>query len=58
MKHEADCGTTDNWQSLDGPKRLKRKCGGEGNQRTNREYPVFGIVKIIQNIEKSPGDLR
>ena len=29
-----------------------------GNQRTSRYYPEYRIIKIGQNTEKSPGDLR
>ena len=32
--------------------------GRAGNLRTSRVHPNFSIVKINQNTEKSPGDLR
>ena len=32
--------------------------GAFGNRRTGRDYPNCSIVKIDQNTEKSPGDLR
>ena len=28
------------------------------NQRTSGDYPNYSIIKIDQNIEESPGDLR
>ena len=31
---------------------------GLGNKRTNRDHPNYDIVKIGQNTDKSPGDLR
>ena len=35
-------------------------CGAErvGNQRTSRNHPKYSIVKIGQNTEKSPSDLK
>ena len=29
-----------------------------GNKRTSRDHPDYSIIKISQNTEKSPGDLR
>ena len=32
--------------------------GGLGNKMTNGDYPNNSIIKIDQNTEKSPGDLK
>ncbi len=32
--------------------------GGLGNKRTSGENPNYSIIEIVQNTEKSPGDLR
>ena len=37
--------------------RLGKKTEGTGYQRENWGYPDHGIVKIILNTEKSPGNL-
>ena len=29
-----------------------------GNRRTNQDYPDYSIVKIGQNTQESPGDLK
>ena len=39
-------------------KRTDKVTGGLGNKRTSRDRPNNSIIKIDQNIEKSPGDLR
>ena len=40
------------------PKKLEKKIGTIGNQRNNRDDQYDSIVKLSQNTEKSPGDLR
>ena len=32
--------------------------GGFGNKRKSGDHPNYSIIKIGQNTEKSPGDLR
>ena len=32
--------------------------GGLGNKRMSHDHPNYSIIKISQNTEKSPGDLR
>ena len=34
-----------------------KRIRGTGNQRKNREHPIYVIVKIGLNTEKTPGDL-
>ena len=53
MEHEGDGHTNCNWctrKYLQGSGRLK-------NQRTSQDHPIYSI-KIDQNTEKIPGDLR
>ena len=38
--------------------RIGTKTGGLGNKRTCGDHQNYGISKIGQNTEKSPGDLR
>ena len=38
--------------------RISTRIGGLGNNRTSRDYPNNCIIKIGQNIEKSPRNLR
>ena len=58
VKHEGDGDTDYNWSTWKGPTLLGEKPGGIGNQRKNRDHSDYSIVKIGQNTEKSPGDLR
>ena len=37
---------------------ILKGAGRVGNRRTSRNHPNDGIVKVGQNTEKSPGDLR
>ena len=39
-------------------KRISKETGGLGNKRTIRDHPDTSTIKISQNTEKSPGDLR
>ena len=38
--------------------RIGKRSGGNGNKRSSVEHPNYSTVKIGQNTEKSPGDLR
>ena len=40
------------------PQRLGKETGRLRNQRASRDHPDYIIIKIGQNTEKSPGDLR
>ena len=39
-------------------KGLLRRLEGLGNKRSNEDHPNCNIIKIGQNTEKSPGDLK
>ena len=59
MEHEDDSDTSSNWSDLNGPQRPVYRMGGEELEiRRSRNNPNYSIVKISQNTEKSPGDLR
>ena len=57
MEHEGESDTNCNWCIQNNPQRLGKGVGRVGNQRMRRDHPSY-IVKIGQNTEKSPGDLR
>ena len=41
-----------------GKQNLGKGTGRIGNRKKNSDYPIYSIVEIGQNIEKSPGDPR
>ena len=47
-----------NWCSRYGHQRIGKGTGGLGNKRTSGDHPNYSFIKISQNTEKSPGDLR
>ena len=58
MDHEGDSDTKCNWCTWNNPQRLSKKTGRLRNQIMNRDHPDYSIIKIDQNTEKSPEDLR
>ena len=58
MEHEGDSDTNSSWGTRNDPQGLGEGAGIVGNRRTSRDYPNYSIVKIGQNTEKSPSDLR
>ena len=40
------------------PQRIGKGTGGIGNKRTSGDHLNYSIIKINQNTEKSPADLR
>ena len=55
MQYEGN--TNSNWCTRNNPQRLDKGTGRLSNQRTSGDYPDYSI-KIGQNTEKSPGDLK
>ena len=45
-------------RQVESPKGLVQGTGELGNKRTSGNHPNDSIIKIGQNTEKSPGDLR
>ena len=58
MQLQGDGDTNYSWRALNSSKRLEKGSGRVGNQRSNRDRPVYSIVEIGQNTQKSPGDTR
>ena len=58
MEHEGDGGTKCNWSAQNNLHRVGNGDGRFRNQRMNTDHADYSIVKIGQNTEKSPGDLR
>ena len=58
MEHEVDGDTNCNWCTWNNPQRVGTWTGGFENKRTREDHPNYSIIKISQNTEKSPADLR
>ena len=58
MEHEGDSDTNCNWCTQYSHQRFGSRIGGLGNKNTSGDHLNYNIVKIDQNTEKSPGDLR
>ena len=58
VENEGDGDTNCDKCTWNGPQRLRKRNGGDGNWRTNPDYPGYNIVKNGKNTEKSPGDLK
>ena len=58
MEHESDGDTNSNWCTRNSRQRMDKRTGEHGNKRTNENLPNDSIIKIDQNTEKSPRDLR
>ena len=57
MEYESDGDTNRNCCARYSHQRVGKGTGGLGNKRTSGDHPNYGIIKISQNTEKSPGDL-
>ena len=57
-EHEGDGDSNYNWCSRYSHQSIGTGTGGLGNKRTNRDHPNYNFIKIDQNTEKSPGDMR
>ena len=58
MEHEGDDDTNCNWGAWNNLQSLGKVAGGVGNKKTNRYHSNYSIIEVVQNTEKSPGDLR
>ena len=58
MKYEDDGDTNCNCCTRNDLQRLGERAERVGNRWTSREHPNYSIVKIAQNTEKCPGNLR
>ena len=55
MKHKDDDDTNCNWYTQNNSQKIGK---GTGRFRSQRRSGDYNIIKIGQNTEKSPGDLR
>ena len=58
VHYKSDSDTNSNWCSWYSHQRIDTDIGWQGNKRTRGEHPNYNIIKIDQNTEESPGDLR
>ena len=58
MEHEVYSNVNCNWCTEKDTQSLFKGYGSLGNQRFSRDHPNYSIVKIGQNTEKSPVDLK
>ena len=58
VEYESDGNNNCNWCSWYSHQKIDTWTGGFGNKRTNGDHPNYSFIKIGQNAEKSPGDLR
>ena len=58
MEDESDGDIHCNWRAWNNPQRIGKGTGRRENKRTSGDHPDYSIIKIGQNTEKSPGDLR
>ena len=58
MEYEGDSDTNCNWCAWNNSQRVSKETGKLGNERKSGVNPDYSIIKIGQNIEKSPGNLR
>ena len=58
MEHEGDGDYNSGWCTWDNPQRIGTETRRLENKSTSSDHPVYSIIKIGQNTEKSPGDLR
>ena len=58
MKHEGGCETNCSCCVRNNPQGLRKWAGMVENQKISRDHSNNSIVKIGQNTQKSPGDLR
>ena len=58
IEHESDDDNSCNWCARYTHQRIGTGTGGLENKWTRRDHPNYRIIKIGQNTEKSPGDLR
>ena len=58
MGDKGDGDTNCNWCVRYNSKDLVKRNGKRGDKRTSGNYQEYSAIKICQNTEKSPGDLR
>ena len=58
MKYEGDGDANYGWCTWENLQRIGKGTRRFGTKRTRRDHPDYSIIKIDQNTEKNPGELR
>ena len=58
MEHDGDGDASCDWCAWSNPQKIGKGTGRLGNKKTGWNYPDNNIIKISQNTDKSPKDLR
>ena len=58
VEHDNDVDSNCNWCSWYSYQVIGTRIWGLGNRRTSRVHPIYSSIKIDQNFEKSPWDMR
>ena len=58
MEYEGYSDTKCSWCTWDNAPKIGNGTGRRRNERTRKDHPDYRIIKIGENTEKSPGDLR
>ena len=58
MEYKDDGNISCNWCTWNNLQKIGKGSGRLGNKRTSGHHSDYSIIKIRQNTEKSPGDLR
>ena len=58
VEHESDRDSNCIWCRWNDSQRVGKRTGKIENQRKNRDYPDYNIVKIGKNTQNAPGDQR
>ena len=56
IEHEVDDGNIYYWYMWNNPQRINNGTKRLRNQKTSGDLPIYSIVEIGQNTEKSPGN--
>ena len=57
MEHKNDSDTNCNSSARYNQQRVDKGTGGLGNKWTSGDHPNDSIIKMVNNTEKSPGDM-
>ena len=58
LEHESDSDTNSNWCTRYSHLRIDTRTRGLGNKRMSGDHSNYTFIKISQDTEKSPGNLR
>ena len=58
MEHEGDGDINYNWSTWNNTKKIGKRTRRLRDKKTSGNYPVYSIIKVGQNTEESPGNLR